>query len=38
MSQKERLPVIKLGPKMATFGEAREVLLIMAYSSGTVNR
>ena len=38
MSQKERLPLIELGLKMATFGEAREVLLIVAYSTGTVNR
>ena len=38
MSQKERLPQIKLGLKVATFGVAREVLLIMVYSTGTVNR
>ena len=38
MSQKEQLPLIRLGLKRATFGEAREVLLIMAYSTGTVNR
>ena len=38
MPQTEWLPLIKLGLKMATFGEAREVLLIMVYSTGTVNR